>query len=206
VSDPGGQLIDGMRSLGMDPAIAPRLLALLDLIEKWNRVFNLTAVRDRAEMVNRHLLDSLSAAPYLEGERVLDVGSGAGLPGIPLAIAEPKRRFVLLDASLKRTRFLVQAVSELGLANVDVVRERAEDFRPDERFDTALARAYAGIDRLVTDAGHCLRSGGRMIAMKGREPVDELAELPRGYHIAQIVPVQVPGLNAERHLVILAKD
>jgi 16S rRNA (guanine527-N7)-methyltransferase len=200
------QLAEGLDRLGLDLAIAPDLLAFVALLSKWNRVFNLTAVREPAQMVSRHLLDSLGAVPYLQGGRVLDVGSGAGLPGIPLAIAEPGRDFVLLDSSLKRTRFLVQAVSELKLANVSVVRARIEDYDPEALFDTAVARAYARIDKLIADAGHCLRSGARFIAMKGREPADELAELPRGYHIAQIVRVPVPGLEAERHLIILVKD
>jgi 16S rRNA (guanine527-N7)-methyltransferase len=200
------RLVDGLHPMGLDTGIAPRLLAYLDLMVKWNRVFNLTAVRDPAAMVTRHLLDSLSVLPFLTGERVLDVGSGAGLPGVPLAIADSRRQYVLLDSNLKRTRFLVQAATELALSNITVVRERIEDYQPEEGFDAVLARAYASVDRLVVSAGHCLRAGGRIIAMKGREPLDELAELPSGYHIAQIARTTVPGLEAERHLVILERD
>jgi 16S rRNA (guanine527-N7)-methyltransferase len=200
------RLVDGLHSMGLDTGIASRLLAYLDLMVKWNRVFNLTAVRDPHAMISRHLLDSLSVLPFLIGERVLDVGSGAGLPGVPLAIADSRRQFVLIDRSLKRTRFLVQAVAELALPNITVVRERIEDYRPEEGFDVVLARAYASMDRLVVSAGHCLRTGGRIIAMKGRDPLEELAELPSGYHIAQVARTTVPGLEAERHLVILERD
>lgn len=181
-----------------------RLTAYLALLERWNRAYNLTAVREPEAMVIRHLLDSLSILPWLEGPRVLDVGSGAGLPGIPLAIAQPECEFCLLDSNGKRTRFLTQAAMELGLPNVGVVRSRVEDYRPVTLFNSVVSRAFATLSELVADAGRLCAPTGRLLAMKGVFPDDELARLPPMYQLVAVYPLRVPHLDAERHLVHLA--
>jgi len=199
-------LIRGVQRLGIElpEDAAPRLLAFVQLLGKWNRAFNLTAVRDPARMVTRHLLDSLAVLPFLEGERVLDVGSGAGLPGIPLALACPERRFVLLDSNGKKTRFLIQVVTELGLTNVEVVRSRAEDYRPERLFDTVISRAFATLAAAVHAAGHLCAPHGIMLVMKGVYPGEELDDLAPTMGLRAVHRLEVPGLAAERHLVCLA--
>ena len=181
-----------------------RLAAYLALLERWNRAYNLTAVREPEAMVVRHLLDSLSILPWLEGPRVLDVGSGAGLPGIPLAIARPECEFCLLDSNGKRTRFLTQATAELQLTNISVVRSRVEDYRPVTLFNSVVSRAFATLADLVADAGRLCAPTGRLLAMKGVFPDDELARLPSAYRVVGVYPLWVPHLDAERHLVHLA--
>lgn len=181
-----------------------RLSAYLALLERWNRAYNLTAVRDPAAMVIRHLLDSLSILPWLIGPRVLDVGSGAGLPGIPLAIVRPDLEFFLLDSNGKRTRFLIQVVADLQLKNVNVVRGRVEDYQPETLFDSIVSRAFATLADMVTDAGRLCATTGRLLAMKGVFPDDELARLPSDYAVVGVHRLRVPNLDAERHLVHLA--
>jgi 16S rRNA (guanine527-N7)-methyltransferase len=178
------------------------LLAYLALLEKWNRVYNLTAVRDPAQMVPQHLLDALSIRPYLHGERILDVGTGAGLPGIPLAIAEPQREFVLLDSAMKRTRFVTQAVGELGLKNVEVVRARIEDYQPTALFDTITSRAFTATEDFVTATGHLLADNGQLLAMKGKLPEQEINNLPKNW-TCEAHPLRVPGVVGERHVLVL---
>ncbi|HET7369550.1 MAG TPA: 16S rRNA (guanine(527)-N(7))-methyltransferase RsmG [Gammaproteobacteria bacterium] len=193
----------GAAALGvaLDAAQCDRLLAYLALLDKWNRAYNLTAVRDRGAMLHYHLLDSLSALASLHGARVLDIGSGAGLPGIPLAIVCPERQFVLLDGNGKKTRFCVQAAGELGLDNVTVERSRVEDYRPEQPFDTVISRAFADIARFAAAAGPLLAPGGRLVAMKGRLPDREIKGLSAGFEVDAVKPVEVPGVDAERHLV-----
>ncbi len=181
-----------------------RLLAFVRLLAKWNAVYNLTAVRDPGEMVVRHLLDSLAVAPFLKGPAVLDIGTGAGLPGIPLALARPDLHFVLLDSSAKKTRFLAQAVAELGLANVEVVQGRVEKYRGARKFDTILSRAFGRIADMLAASGHLAAPGGRFLAMKGRYPEEELAALPPGYAVRAVERLGVPGQNAARHVVIIS--
>ena len=181
-----------------------RLGAYLALLERWNRAYNLTAVREPEAMVIRHLLDSLSILPWLEGPRVLDVGSGAGLPGIPLAIVRTDCEFYLLDSNGKRTRFLTQVTAELRLPNVSVVRSRVEDYRPVTLFNSVVSRAFATLAELVADAGRLCAPMGRLLAMKGVFPDDELARLPSAYQVVGVYPLRVPHLDAERHLVHLA--
>lgn len=199
-------ILEGSERLGVRlPAeAADRLGAYLSLLERWNRAYNLTAVRDPEAMVVRHVLDSLSILPWLRGPRVLDVGSGAGLPGIPLAIARPEHEFCLLDSNGKRTRFLIQVAAELRLGNAEVVRGRVEDYRPKAPFDSVVSRAFATLAALVADAGRLCVPGGRLLAMKGVFPDDELARLPSGYSVVGVYPLRVPSLDAERHLVHLA--
>lgn len=172
---------------------------------RWNRVYNLTAVRDPQQMIPRHLLDSLAVLPYLRGATVLDVGSGAGIPGIPLAIASPERQFALLDSQAKRTRFLRQAQIELELGNVEVVHARAEAYQPQRTFDIVLARAFAELAELIALAGHLCAPTGELLAMKGAYPAAEIEGAPSGWEVVAVERLIVPGLAGERHLVRLRR-
>ncbi|MEI6413740.1 MAG: 16S rRNA (guanine(527)-N(7))-methyltransferase RsmG [Pseudomonadota bacterium] len=183
---------------------AEQCLAYLGLLAHWNRRYNLTAITDPVAMVDGHLIDSFSIRPYLAGQRVLDVGSGAGLPGIPLAIVEPGRQFVLLDGSIKKARFLRQVQMELGLGNVEVVAERAEVYRPTVRFDCITVRAVGALADLLACTSHLIARPGQWLLMKGRYPAVELAALEGGPESCQVIPLPaVPGLDKARHLVIL---
>jgi len=195
----------GLDGLGIEASSTQidMLLAYLALIDKWNRVDNLTAIRTLPEMVSRHLLDSLSLLPRVRG-RLLDIGSGAGLPGLPLAIMNPALETVLLDASAKRTRFLHQAVTQLQLAQVEVVQCRAEAYRPEQRFDRIVSRAFASLDAFVEVAQPLLAEGGRIIAMKGQHPQQELTALDGRFKYT-IEAVEIPGLDAQRHLITVTK-
>ncbi len=199
------QLLDGIAALGLTlPADAPaRLLDYLALLQRWNGAYNLTAVRDPAQMVTRHLLDSLAIAPFVQGDTLADLGSGAGLPGIPLAIAAPQRTVTLVDTNGKKARFLREAARTLDLANVRVAQQRVEDVTG--RFDCITARAFASLADMLAWGGHLLADNGRWLAMKGRYPDDELAALPPGFRLRSAHRLQVPGLDAERHLLTLAR-
>jgi 16S rRNA (guanine527-N7)-methyltransferase len=199
------QLKAGIAALGLAlPAGAEaKLLAYLALLEKWNRVYNLTAVRDAERMVSHHLLDSLAAVPFFQGETVLDVGSGGGLPGIPLAIARPELQVTLIDSIAKKTAFLLQAKAELGLNNVNVVTGRAEGYRPEARFDVITSRAFSDLKEFVTLTRHLLKPAGRWLAMKGLMPHEEVAYLPDWVKVSANHALAVPGLGASRHLIIL---
>ena len=199
-------IIEGSERLNIPLPVdaSRRLTNYLTLLERWNRAYNLTAVRDPAAMVVRHLLDSLSILPWLQGPNVLDVGSGAGLPGLPLAITRPDCAFCLLDSNGKRTRFLIQAVAELQLPNVSVIRSRVEDYQPATRFNSVVSRAFATLADMAANAGRLCAPDGRLLAMKGVFPDDELARLPPGYVVVGVYPLHVPHLEAERHLVHLA--
>ena len=195
----------GLQDMAIDlaPPIRQKLLKFLKYLEKWNSAFNLTAVRDPEQMVPRHLLDSLSVLPFLQGSRVLDIGTGAGLPGIPLALARPNLTFTLLDSNAKKTRFVTQTIHELGLQNVQVVQERVEKFHPTEKFDTLIARAFASIPDMLAASRHLCAPHGRFLLMKGVFPKEELAAVTDGYQ-AEVKTLRVPGLDAARHLVIVA--
>lgn len=179
-----------------------QLLKLVKMLAKWNKAFNLTAIREPQEMVIRHILDSLSIAPYLVGERLLDVGSGAGLPGLPLAIIFPEKQFTLLDSNGKKTRFITQARSELGLTNVDVVQSRVEDFTS-EPYSTITARAFSSLAGIINTTRHLLAEKGRLLLMKGVFPEEELRQIPAGFMLQEALELNVPMLEAERHLIIL---
>jgi 16S rRNA (guanine527-N7)-methyltransferase len=199
------RLRQGLHEMGLELPLAAveKLLNFLQLLEKWNKIYNLTAVRDPEQMVPRHLLDSLSVLPYLQGPRVLDIGTGAGLPGIPLALARPDLEFTLLDSNAKKTRFATQALHELGLKNVAVVQERVEKFHPAEKFDTLIARAFASIPDMLAASRHLCAPSGRFLVMKGVFPQEELAAVTDGYR-AEVKALTIPGLDAARHMVILA--
>jgi 16S rRNA (guanine527-N7)-methyltransferase len=201
-------LLDGARALALelDEAQLAKLVAHLDLLDEWNARMNLTAIRDRPSQLTKHLLDSLAVQPYLVGQRVADVGSGAGFPGIPLAIVEPQRHFALIESTGKKCRFLEHVRDTLGLANVEVVQSRAENYRPEVRFDTVLARAVGPVADLVKVAGPLVVGGGRLLALKGRYPADELAARLKGWKVAAVHPLTVPGLAEERHLVELCRS
>ena len=198
-------LSKGLRQLNLaqplDDKQQSSLIKYVELLNKWNKVYNLTAVRKPEQMVTRHLLDSLSICPYLRGKQVLDVGTGAGLPGIPLAIVFPERQFTLLDSNNKKTRFVVQAVSELELPNVDVVQSRVEEFESDELFDTIITRAYSTIGGMIGQTSHLLAADGVFLAMKGINPLAEIDELSSDYSIEQTYVINVPGLDEKRHLL-----
>ena len=182
------------------------LLSYLELLQKWNKVHNLTAVRDPAEMVTLHLLDSLSVLPHINVERLLDVGSGAGLPGIPLAVCRPDLQVAVMDASQKKASFMRQAKAELGLGNLEVVCGRVEQYQPPRIFDAIISRAFSDLKEFVSLTRHLLMPGGSWLAMKGAHPHDELAQLPADVQVIDILPLHVPGLDAQRHLVVLSSD
>jgi 16S rRNA (guanine527-N7)-methyltransferase len=180
------------------------LAAFLRMLARWNQAYNLTSVRDPAEMVTRHLGDSLTALPFVAGDRLLDVGAGAGLPGIPLAIALPACRVTLLDSQIKKARFLRQAIAELRLENAEAVHSRVEDYQPVQPFETIICRAFASLADFVAAASPLLAPGGRLVAMKGRLPQAEIDALPAGWQLLQATAVAVPGLVGERHILVLA--
>ena len=202
------RIAEGVQAMGLPGSTAQveRFAAFLRLLEKWNRVHNLTAVREGEQMVVLHLLDSLSVLPHLAQARtVLDVGSGGGLPGIPIALARPDLDVTLLDASRKKTAFLEQARAELSLANVQVVCERVEQWKPARTFDVVVSRAFAELGDFVLQAQHLVAPGGRMLAMKGVYPFEEIAKVPATHRVAQVTELRVPHLEAKRHLVFVEK-
>jgi 16S rRNA (guanine527-N7)-methyltransferase len=182
-------------------AIQHKLLDYVALVQKWNRVYNLTAVRDPERMLTHHVLDSLAVVPHLAGSRIVDVGSGAGLPGIPIAVALPQSRVTLLESNHKKSTFLNQAAIELGLKNIHVENSRAEAWRPQSFFDVVISRAFSELGEFIAAAAHLRAPDGVLMAMKGVYPYDELNQIPDGYRVQGVTPLSVPGLAAERHLV-----
>lgn len=197
----------GLHALGLElePAQVAALGTLLDELADWNTRVNLTAIRDPAEAVDKHLLDSLAVRPLLKGLAIADVGSGAGFPGLPLAIADTDRRFALVESTGKKARFLRHVVARLDLPNVEVVPLRAESYKPPRPFDSVIARALGPLAQFVRVAGHLAGRGGRLLAMKGKVPEDEIQALPAGWKLLAVHPVAVPGLDAERCVVELAR-
>jgi 16S rRNA (guanine527-N7)-methyltransferase len=199
-------LIEGAAALGiaLDEGKAAQLCALLEELLRWNRTFNLTAIDEPGEMITHHLLDSLSVHHALAGRQVADVGTGAGFPGLPLALLNPERHFTLLDSNGKKLRFVGHAARLLGLANVDAVHMRAESFTPRVPLDTIVARAFAALPTLLESVAGLCNPQTRVLAMKGRHPEAELAALPPGWQVERVEELRVPGLDEERHLVVLA--
>ena len=198
----------GAIELGLDlaPVTLGRFMRFLRELERWNRAYNLTAVRSIEEMVPRHLLDSLSVHRLIRGERVADAGCGAGLPGVPLALALPALQVTLIDAGAKKVRFVRHVASELALASVEVVHARLEDYRPASAFDTVLARALAPLPRMLDLVAHLCKPGGRMLAMQGRRHDDESRTLPAGWSVEAVERITVPQLDAERHVIVLRRE
>jgi len=202
------QLADGVALLGLSlpPQTQQKLLDYLALLEKWNQAYNLTAVRDPAEMVSQHLLDCLAVVPHVSAATILDVGSGAGLPGIPLALALPHAHVTLLDSSQKKTAFLRQAVIELGLGNVTVECARVERWSAPQPFGLVISRALSDLAEFALLAGHLVASDGILVAMKGVYPHEELAHLPHGFQLRRAQALSIPGLRAARHLLLLERN
>jgi 16S rRNA (guanine527-N7)-methyltransferase len=185
---------------------AAQLLRLLDELDDWNQRMNLTAIRDRAQQITKHLLDSLAVHSHLHGTSVADIGTGAGFPGLPLAVVLPRLQFTLIDSTGKKLKFVEHAAQTLGLQNVQTVHTRAEEYRPKERFDNVVSRAVGPIETFVKWSGHLCVGGGRLLAMKGRYPTDELAHLPSGWKLAQVHRLNIPDLDEQRHLVELCRS
>ncbi len=201
------ELTQGARELGVDltDAQQQKLLGYLALLIKWNKAYNLTAVRDPDEMVSRHLLDSLSVIPFIEGERWLDVGSGGGMPGIPLAILFPEMKVTVLDSNGKKTRFLTQVKLELKLDNLEVIHSRAEAFQPVLPFTGIISRAFSSLEDFTQWTRHMGDKETRWLAMKGLHPADELVALPADFHLQSAQALAVPGCQGQRHLLILRR-
>jgi 16S rRNA (guanine527-N7)-methyltransferase len=199
-------LVAGATDLGLllDAHQGETLLRVVDELEAANAQFNLTAIRDRPGMLHKHVLDSLSLQPYLKGARLADVGTGAGFPGLPLAVVNPTRHFSLIEATGKKARFVAQTAERIGCSNVEVVHARAETYRPFELFDTVMARALSSLADFVAYAGHLCAHDGRLLAMKGKRPDEEISAIPKSFRVVAVHRLKLPGLDAERHLVELS--
>ena len=205
------QLAQGLEQQGLDidSSAQYKLLQFIELLDKWNKVYNLTSIRNKSQMITLHLLDSLIVLPYFavsqveqkKSLRVLDVGTGGGIPGIPLAICLPRTEFVLLDARIKKIHFIQTVISKLGLTNITAVHARVEQYQDTEGFDRIISRAFASISEMLNLSQHLCRTDGKFLAMKGQIPKEEIAQLPEGYTIASIDELKVSGLDAQRHLI-----
>lgn len=200
------ELESGLAALGLSTSLAPRLLDYLALLDRWNRTYNLTAIRDPREMLSKHLLDSLAMHAFVDNERLADLGTGPGLPGIPLAIAKPQLKVVLVESNGKKARFLREAVRALGLSNARVIEARAEAVAEPGAFDIITARALDRLAGILKVGGHLLSPHGRLLAMKGVLPHEEIDELPAGWALSAIHTLHVPGLAAERHLIEITRN
>jgi 16S rRNA (guanine527-N7)-methyltransferase len=201
------ELEDGLERLGVTgPDLAARLLAYLELLVRWNHSYNLTAIRDPREMLVKHLFDSLSMHAFVGDERMADLGAGAGLPGIPLALARPGLQVTLVESAGKKARFMREVKRQLGLDNIEVIEGRAEAVDRPGGFDCLVARALGTLGMILDIGGHLLTPGGRLLAMKGTVPHEEIQALPAGWEVSAIHALEVPGLGAERHLVIVGRS
>ena len=201
-------LISGAAQLGipLSETQATQLLRLLDELDDWNQRMNLTAIRERGQQVTKHLLDSLAVHDHLRGASVADIGTGAGFPGLPLALVMPQLQFTLVDSTAKKLKFIEHAAQTLGLHNVQTVHTRAEVYRPKQRFDNVVSRAVGPLETFVKWSGHLCVGGGRLLAMKGRYPADELTHIPNGWKLAAVHRLNIPGLDEQRHLVELCRS
>ena len=193
----------GIEKLDLDitDAHVEKLQHYVTLLDRWNKTYNLTAIRNPNDMIPAHIFDSLVVAPYIDGENCLDVGSGAGLPGIPLSILQPDRQFTMLDTNGKKTRFIQQAIIELGLPNASVVQSRVAEWKPERQFDAIISRAFASIEDFVNGCSMHLNEKGSIYAMKGLFPSEELIHTPKGYELVEKIVLEVPYLEGERHLL-----
>jgi 16S rRNA (guanine527-N7)-methyltransferase len=200
-------LAEGLASMGLSCSAIQQstLLAYLDMLKHWNSTYNLTAIRDTRLMLTRHLLDSLAVNPFLRGARFIDLGTGAGLPGVPLAIVNPNRSFDLLDSNGKKTRFLFQVRLQLGIFNIRELNTRVESHRPLETYDGILSRGFAGLAAMVDRSRHLLGPGGHFYAMKGKLKQQELAGVSAGFEVEAVERLYIPGLEEDRHLIIIRR-
>ena len=180
-----------------------QLIQLVQLLNKWNKAYNLTSVRDPQEMLVKHILDSIVVSPYLQGDRFIDVGTGPGLPGLPLAIINPTKQFVLLDSLDKRISFIRNAVRELGLTNVEPILSRVEEYQPEQKFDGVLSRAFASLKDMTDWCHHLPKENGYFYALKGIYHEDEVQELDKKFEVKDVITLNVPELIGERHLIVL---
>ena len=194
------------QGLLVDDSARAAMLQYIGLLQRWNRAYNLTSIKDPQQMLSYHLLDSLSIGPHLQGRSFIDVGTGAGLPGIPLAITHSDKHFSLLDSNGKKVRFLFQIKTALKLDNVTELHERIEGYQPERLFDGVISRAFASLTDMIEGSKHLLAPGGCFYAMKGRYPDKELSELPKGYKVEHAVELNVPTLDQQRHLIIIKKS
>ena len=203
ISDFRSLLVQALQEnqLHLNESAIQQLIRYLELIQTWNRVFNLTTITNPRDMVYLHLIDSLAVQPFLHGNRLLDVGSGAGLPGIPLAIANPNQTWVLLDKNNKKTRFMTQVIAELGLSNAEAIHSRCEDFHPSLCFDSILSRAFGTLRLFAESTAHLLCKQGKFIAMKGKVPHDEINDLPAHFLLQNVVRLDIKGIEIERHVI-----
>jgi len=202
------QLSEGISylKLDIDPAKQDKLLKFLELLVKWNQSYNLSGIKDPQAMLRLHLLDSLSILPYINGKKILDVGTGAGLPGLLLAICLPESRFSLLDSNGKKMRFVYQSAANLKLENVDIVQQRVESYQSQEAFDIVLSRAFSTLKQFIEHSQHLLAAEGRLLAMKGQYPGQEIAEIPTDFQLLAVHELSLPGDPATRHLLELGRS
>jgi len=198
----------GLRELNLNCSSLQleKLLKYLELLQRWNKAFNLTAIRDPLQMVRLHLLDSLAIHPYVQGlKSIIDVGTGPGLPGIPLAILNPEINFTLLDSNGKKTRFLFQAINELKLTNASEINHRVEAYQPNQLFDAVISRAFSSISDMLNQCDHVVSDQGCFLAMKGKKPDSELSQMSKAYKVIEVSEVNVPLIDSERHLIKIIK-